>query len=110
MSRCNWCGQSFYFSGRTIEGVEFCSQLCANDWTANQLIESLGQDEFDEIVRERRSGSCPKCAGPGPVDVRQSRRVLSFFYAAVSEPRRHVGCDACTRRGVRNDLLLSVLI
>lgn len=97
MARCEYCGSSILFGGKTVEGHRFCgkdhAQRGALVIAGNQLPDSL----VAEQTRQVHQGKCPRCKGSGPVDVHNSYRVWSAIVSTRWWTNTHVCCRRCAR-------------
>lgn len=102
MAKCDYCGTTILFGGRRQGDLRFCNDRCQNRGAlisiSRQLPESVVQQKIWEIHR----GLCPKCGGPGPIDVATSYRVWSALLVTYWSSRPHVSCRSC---GVKAQLL-----
>ncbi len=97
MRTCEACGARIYFGrGR------FCSESCQ----ASGFDSTFSQRIPLEVARDRaialHAGRCPRCNGPGPVDMRLSYRGWSAVYASSWESRFSISCHRC---GVQQQFL-----
>lgn len=102
MAKCDFCGTTIIFGGRRQGDLRFCNDRCRQNGAllnvSKQLPEGLVQQKTWEIHR----GLCPKCGGPGPVDVHNSYRIWSALLITSWNTRPHVSCRSC---GVKAQLL-----
>lgn len=96
MATCDHCGTMILFGGIREGDRRYCGQPCHEqgllvDLTARQV--SL--DELDETLREIHEGECPKCGGPGPVDVHVSHTVWSLVIITSWRSRNLICCQSC---------------
>lgn len=91
MAKCDYCGTTILFGGRRQGDLRFCNDRCQNGGAlisiSRQLPESLVQPKIWEIHR----GLCPKCGGPGPIDVHTSYRVWSALLVTSWSSRPSYG-------------------
>ena len=75
MATCETCGQNIVFGGVKEGGYRFCNRACRDNgrWflAVNQIPEEVVAAEVGKI----RQANCPKCGGPGPVDLHTSHTV-----------------------------------
>jgi hypothetical protein len=84
------------FGGVREGGYRFCKPECRD--SAHSLIASAAQlpDEFViEKARQVHGGSCPKCHGPGPVDVHVKHTVWSAFVLTQWRSTPILCCESC---------------
>jgi hypothetical protein len=59
------------------------------------------QDTIAEQVRSIHQGRCPKCGGPGPVDIHTSHQVWSAIFFTTWRTQKELCCKSC---GVENQV------
>jgi hypothetical protein len=67
----------------------------------------VSEDEIAENVSSVHGGPCPKCGGPGPVDVHTSYIVISAIVVTSSRSRLQVSCRRCGIKAKLSGALLS---
>jgi hypothetical protein len=109
MAKCGACGTTVIFGGVTAGNTKYCNANCHAKAVllarAGQFDQNVVRQQVDQLFR----GQCPKCHGPGPVDVRRSYRVVSMLIATQWKTNIVVACRGCGRKAQLGDLLLSLV-
>jgi hypothetical protein len=96
MAVCNNCGQTIMFGGVTQGTDRYCNGRCAAAGAASNAVQ-IPPEELEKIVRSLHQGNCPKCNGPGPVDVHTSHKVFSVLVMTRWSSHPEVCCRSCGR-------------
>jgi hypothetical protein len=110
MAQCDACGTSILFGGIKQGDLRFCGPKCAENGALVQLTQMIPEDELDRYVREVHQGACPKCGGPGPVDVHTSHRVYSALVFTSWSSRLAICCPPCGRKQQLADAAFSFFL
>lgn len=97
MATCAACGTTI-FGGIKSEGNEFCNQRCASYAGLIRQAASLPQDLVDQEVAKIFNGSCAKCGGPGPVDIRHNHKIISMLVLTKWSTEAPISCAACGKK------------
>jgi hypothetical protein len=101
MAACSSCNTTILFGGVTEGAERYCNAECHGRGylvrVANEIPQFVLQRETDAIYR----GSCPRCQGPGPVDVHNSYRVWSALLLTSWRTQPNISCRGC---GVKSQL------
>jgi hypothetical protein len=110
MAACRHCGSSILFGGVTVGGYRFCNQTCARQATSLAAGSRIPAAEVEQQIRAIHQGICPKCTGPGPVDVHVSHKVWSALVMTSYHSKPELCCRSCGRRrqveGLRYSMFL----
>jgi hypothetical protein len=60
--------------------------------------DEIPEDEIEQHVALVHQGECPKCGGPGPVDVHSAHTIQSFIVMTRFKSTPLTCCRACARR------------
>lgn len=108
MARCAYCGETM-FGGKKVGRDVFCNelhyQLSLKAAAAVEIPDDAVRREAESIHR----GPCPRCHGPGPVDVHVSHHVLSIVVLTFSSSKSMVSCRPCGRRSQILALIASLI-
>lgn len=97
MATCDTCGTTILFGGVRQGDLRFCNAACAQK---GALIHAAGRISDTEVETQSRAihqGNCPKCGGPGPVDVHKSHTVYSFLVMTRWATSPALCCQSCGR-------------
>ena len=101
MASCGYCETLILFGGVTAEGQRFCNQKCYQSARILSVSNQIPNHILEQHVEETWRGNCPKCGGPGPVDVHLSHQVWSALFLTQWSSKMHVSCHSC---GVKRQL------
>jgi hypothetical protein len=105
MAKCHHCGTFILFGGVEHGSRRFCSLDCRLEGSFASLADEAPEEIVAKRVEEIHQGDCPKCGGPGPVDVYHSHTTWTSFTEVEHEVTAEVCCRDC---GNRVKLLSSV--
>jgi hypothetical protein len=105
MASCATCGTTVLFGGKKHGTLRFCNDRCESQGTLVMVSRQVPHDLVEEASADVHGGACPRCRGPGPVDVHSSHWVYSvvIFTKFWSEPQ--VSCRGC---GVKKKLVATL--
>src|SRR5690242_16200146 len=110
MARCAYCESNILFGGKRLGEDRFCNDRCLAYGSAITRARQLPPGVVDEYVRRIHAGPCPKCHGPGPVDVHTSHSVWSALILTSWRSSPQVSCRSCGAKsqaiGVASSLFL----
>ena len=98
MTACDYCGTGITFGAIKQGDLRFCSAKCAGQAGWVQAARAVPDAEVEQQVRAIHEGPCPKCQGPGPVDVYTSHRVYSALAWTSWSSHPEVCCQSCGRK------------
>lgn len=98
MASCATCGTTIVFGGIKDAGLQFCNKKCAENSGFLRTAASLPADLIEQHTRALFDGPCPKCGGPGPVDVRFNHRITSALYLTWWKTKASICCAKCGMR------------
>lgn len=110
MARCGACSSTIIFGGAKAGSQQFCNNNCLQRGqllaASRQLPDDLVRAKTAEIYR----GVCPKCQGPGPVDVQMSYRIWSALFMTQWVSRTKIACRSCGRKQQFLDTLFCLFL
>ncbi|MGB6534511.1 MAG: hypothetical protein WBF58_00945 [Xanthobacteraceae bacterium] len=111
MAICNFCNKNFRLFGLYQNGYSFCSAKCRDNARAMlKKLDALPPQEIDGYIERVRAQPCPKCGGPGPLDLYRSYRVYSVIVFTSWSTHSHFTCRACARKEQLKSLGFSALL
>ncbi|QNN22434.1 hypothetical protein HED60_09160 [Planctomycetales bacterium ZRK34] len=110
MARCAYCGSTIIAGGARAGGLRFCNANCQNKGAMMLAAQELPADLVEDAVLEAHQGDCPKCHGPGPVDVHTSHRIVSVLVATQWSTRTNVCCVSCGRKAKLADVFYCLFL
>jgi hypothetical protein len=109
MDQCSYCSNTIVFGGiRDTSGL-YCNDRCHKSHSLLFRAEKLSYKVVTRKILEIHRGKCPKCGGPGPVDVHEAFHVWSVIIATHWNNAPMVCCRSCARRFQIGALLLCVV-
>ncbi len=109
MGACSYCGSRIWFGGVREGQMRFCNQVCHRRGTYLQFADQLPQDAVAEHVKEVHRGNCPKCGGPGPIDVHKSHQVWSVIVLTSWKTQPHICCRKCATAAQAKGVFFSLI-
>ncbi len=108
MAKCNACGR-IMFGGVRADGLRYCSNRCRNSHRLISDAQLIPAEVTDALAAQIHAGRCPKCKGPGPVDVHKYYQVWSALVVTRWSTRSQVSCLRCAIKSQAGSLLFSLL-
>lgn len=108
--RCAYCDTRILFGGRYYGQFHFCNEACRQAGIRLAVSRQIPDGVVQERVSSVFHGRCPRCDGPGPVDVHTSHRVYSILVVTAWSNPVAVVCAPCGRTAKLNDAVLSLLV
>jgi len=108
MANCAYCGTFILFGGVSVGNERYCSDRCHQGGYVLKVAEQLPPQVVERHVEEIFRGNCPKCKGPGPVDVYKIHEVWSVLILTRWSTRPMVSCRHCATKGQLGGLLFSL--
>lgn len=109
MARCAYCNTVILFGGVKDQDLRFCNETCHKQGHVLLIAREVPEDLVAEQVAQLHEGPCPKCGGPGPVDVHTSHLVWSALVMTSWKSVPQVCCRSCGIKAKVWDTLLSGL-
>ena len=110
MARCGYCN-TFILIGGTKDGdLRFCNAECAARGALKRVADQLPQESVRQFIRSVHEGKCPRCQGPGPVDVHTSYRVWSALVLTSWSSRPAVTCGSCGTKSKLGNLVYCLFL
>jgi hypothetical protein len=98
MPSCAACGTAILFGGVRRNGRTYCKAQCAARDALNVAADEIPEDEIAQHLELVHQGPCPKCQGPGPVDVHSCHTIQSFVVMTRFKSTPIACCRACAKR------------
>jgi hypothetical protein len=96
MAKCDHCGTTILFGGIHESGYRFCKADCRNkSYTLLTFAAELPPEFVLEQAQEVHRGPCPKCQGPGPVDIHMKHTALSALVVTHWRSTPILCCESC---------------
>ncbi len=101
MTKCGYCGSTIFMGGVRDGDQRYCNKECHRSGLIMRAAQQVPAELIDRQVEEVFRGNCPKCRGPGPVDVHKFHRVWSGLVLTSWNSWQQVSCRSC---GVKSQL------
>ena len=107
MKKCAVCGTTILFGPvRSGEHV-YCGYECRDKGQFEQQTAIVPDEIAVAMAMKINMGDCPKCGGPGPVDVQYAYTVWSVFVLMSCKSNPEVSCVSCGRKAKFGAILFS---
>jgi len=110
MAACGACNTTILFGGVRDGDLRFCNNDCHQKGYLLSIASKIPRDSVHEQVRSVFHGACPKCQGPGPVDVHTSYRVWSALLMTSWVNRPQISCRSCGTKAQIGDAIFSLVL
>ncbi len=110
MPSCDSCGTTIIFGGKKEGGYRFCNDTCLARGQSLLVADQIPDDVVDELAAQFHSGDCPKCGGPGPVDVQTSHTIWSALITTSWKSNPEICCRSCGTKKRLGALVSSFLL
>lgn len=95
MAKCDHCGSMILWGGERAGDFRYCSDACREKGITQTVVQSLPEEVLEEALDSVHQGDCPKCGGPGPVDMHTSHRVWSIVFLTSWSSHPVLCCRRC---------------
>ncbi len=110
MPKCDYCGSTILFGGVRDGEFRFCNENCHGQGVFLSISRQIPESVIQQAVWEVHRGVCPKCQGPGPVDVHTSHRVWSALLITSWRSIPNISCRRCGLKSQLGDALFSLFL
>jgi hypothetical protein len=110
MATCASCGSTILFGGVQDGQDRYCNATCSAEAALLRVSDAVSPDDVERTVRQVFDGPCPRCAGPGPVELHVSYRIWSALVMTQWRSIATVGCERCGRRARLGSLAFSLVL
>lgn len=110
MAACGACGTTILFGGAKLGDERYCNGRCAQRGQLLSISRQIPPDVVGNSVSKVHRGACPKCHGPGPVDVHTSYRVWSALVLTRWQSSPQISCRSCGVKAQLGDALFSLVL
>jgi hypothetical protein len=109
MTQCEACGNRFLFGGVKEGTHQYCSAKCVKETAWTDALAPVPAAEVEQGVKAIHEGACPKCQGPGPVDVHTSYKVYSILIMTRWSSHPILACQSCAQKQQLKHTLYSLV-
>jgi len=110
MARCDYCGSRIFFSEKREGDLRCCNDECLERGRLVLLSRQVPENIVRESLWKTHQGRCPKCQGPGPVDVHVSHQVWSALLLTTWRSIPQVSCRSCGTKSQLMNAAFSLLL
>jgi len=110
MAKCAYCGSLILLGGNTDGALRFCNATCQTKGAFLRFADQLTPELVEAELRAVFAGACPKCHGPGPVDVHTSYRVWSALVVTQWQSRPALSCARCGWKAKLGDFIFCLFL
>lgn len=95
MDRCDHCDKAILFGGVRENGVRYCGDECYTEALLHSAAGVITPEMIEARALEIHQSECPRCYGPGPVDVHTAHSIWSVVYLTSWKSTPHLVCRSC---------------
>ena len=110
MASCAFCGETILFGGVTKGQLRFCNSTCQSKGSLATAAATVPDSAAQALAQQIHMGICPRCQGPGPVDVHSAHWVYSALAFSRWGTKQQVGCRPCAVKTQVGNLLFSSVL
>src|SRR5262245_52708936 len=110
MAICSYCSTSFLWGGIKDGNLRFCNDRCHHAGALLRIADGVPADILQQHIAAVHRGPCPRCKGPGPIEVHNSYRVWSAFVLTSWRTQPHICCRSCATRRQLGDTAFSLVL
>ena len=97
IGKCRICRKTVILR-RKYKGYSYCSDDCKS---IGLCMDKVPKEIIQEEINDVHNMECPKCGGPGPVDIQRHYKVHSLLIMSWFKEESELCCKAC---GTKNKL------
>lgn len=110
-NKCDFCGNSIYFSAIKDEGQKFCSKQCLHNARMLELAIDIPDNLILDNAEAIRNGHCPVCNHQNSInEVRKYYWVWSAVYFTRWGSRNRISCKKCAVKKNFSSIMSSFLL
>jgi hypothetical protein len=110
MAACAACSTTILFGGVADGQDRYCNNKCHQRGYLVSVARQIPPETLREHTGAVYRGACPRCGGPGPVEVHTSHRVWSALLLTSWQSNSRMSCRSCGRKGQAGDALFSLVL
>lgn len=110
MARCDSCGTTILFGGVREGDLRFCNDKCHQNGFLLTMAQEVPPNLVSQHLAALHQGACPKCNGPGPVDIHTSHIVWSILVMTSWNSSPQLCCRRCGFKSKLGSAVLSGLV
>jgi hypothetical protein len=110
MTSCSYCGQRILFGGIKQGEFRFCKPECQSNGYILSAAAAVPVTAAEALAHQIHMGICPRCKGPGPVDVHSTHWVWSALAFTRWGSQQQIRCRPCAVKSQVGNLVFSSLL
>ncbi|WP_435007783.1 hypothetical protein P12x_005048 [Tundrisphaera lichenicola] len=95
MAKCDYCNAMILFGGVKQDQWRFCNDTCHQGAVLLHSASRIPDEVVARTLKNVHEGNCPKCAGPGPVDIHVSHSIWSALALTRWSSKASLCCQSC---------------
>jgi len=95
MKKCAYCGARIFLGGVRDGQRLYCNAGCRDSGNVQLILDDVPENLVQDYIAAVHSGRCPKCQGPGPVDVHTSYWACSVIVLTFWGKTPRLCCRSC---------------
>ena len=110
MVTCDYCGKTVLFAGVKQGELRFCNAGCQSKGQVMAAAARVPESAAVSLAQEIHRGRCPRCKGPGPVDIHTAYWIWSVLVFTQRGSRTQLSCRRCAVKSQVGNLASSALL
>jgi hypothetical protein len=110
MTKCAYCNSTIFFGGVRKGDQRYCNNKCYQEGFLLSASQQIPAEVFNREIDRIHQGACPKCGGPGPVDVHTSHQIFSVLVLTRWSSSPQLSCRSCGVKSQLGGLAISLLV
>jgi hypothetical protein len=107
VAKCAACGETILFGGVKQGDLRFCNAACQLKGQSLVAAARVPEHAAQARARDIHNSPCPRCKGPGPVDVHSSYWVWSALALTRWGTSQQLKCRRCAIKSQVGNMLFS---
>lgn len=95
MPNCTYCNSFFLFGGAKDDTGRYCNDQCRTMGNLLDHSKNLPVTELENLIDDVHQGDCPRCHGPGPVDIHKAHKIWSIVFLTSWNSSPELSCKKC---------------
>lgn len=109
MAKCGYCGSTIIMGGVSAGTQRFCNRKCAANAQILTFAQQVPRDVLEREAEQLFHGNCPKCRGPGPLEVHKVHQVWSALLLTRWTTNAQLSCRPCAAKSQLGGILFSAV-
>jgi hypothetical protein len=109
MATCDYCGATILFAGVKQGELRYCNAVCQGKGQVMVAAARVQESAAVSLAQEIHRGRCPRCNGPGPVDIHTAYWVWSALVFTRRGSWPLLSCRRCAVKAQLGNLATSAV-